>query len=304
MNGASSDMDMIRLRIEQQVMGVTGLALSGIDYENPAGDPGLFGPDSLCWRVHGDFPSMLCGGISALMLQMMHPLALAGVWDHSTFRDDMLGRLRRTSQFIAGTTFAPTADARRLIDRVRQIHAGVQGTAPDGRPYAADDPDLLVWVHVAEVQGFLAAYLRYCNPDLSEASQDRYYDEVARIAIALGAPDSEIPRSRAAVAAYLERMRPQLVYDKRTAEVFSLLVKAPSPNRFTRPVGRLMTQAGIELLPGWAQELAGLHQGAGRQRLTRFGMRNLAAGLRWSIRNGASHRAHRRLGLGKPCQTR
>lgn len=91
-------MERLRRHIETQVLSLTGLALPGIDYESPAGDPGLFGPDSLCWRVHGDFTSMLVGGIAALLLQALHPLALAGVWDHSRFREDLLGRLRRTGQ--------------------------------------------------------------------------------------------------------------------------------------------------------------------------------------------------------------
>ena len=90
----------IRRMIEAQVLGLTGMALKEIDFERPKGEPGLFGPQSAIWQVHGDFTSMLCGGISALLLQMLHPLALAGVWDHSRFREDILGRLRRTSQFI------------------------------------------------------------------------------------------------------------------------------------------------------------------------------------------------------------
>lgn len=288
-------MEFLRQRLEQQIMGLSGLALGGIDYESPAGDPGLFGPDCVCWRVHADFPAMLCGGIGALMLQMLHPLALAGVLDHSNFREDMIGRLRRTSQFIAGTTFAAEADARRLIDRVRRIHAQVQGTAPDGRSYAADDPDLLVWVHVAEVRSFLAAYLRYCNPDLSGEEQDRYYDEVARIAEALGAID--VPRSRQAVQGYLERMRPELVFDERTADVLSLLMTAPAPNRLTQPVGRVMTQAGLQLLPDWARTLIGMNLSPWRRRAVERSMNTLAPAMRWSLRNGASHRARRRMGM-------
>ncbi|WP_207855834.1 oxygenase MpaB family protein, partial [Pseudomonas sp. 79_C] len=157
------------------VMSLTGLALGQLDLESPKGDPGLFGPHSISWQVHGDFPSMLVGGISALMLQLLHPLALAGVWDHSNFREDLLGRLRRTSQFISGTTFGATRDAEWLIDKVRTIHLQVTGTAPDGRPYAASDPDLLTWVHVAEVSSFLAAHLRYRNPHLARAEHDAYY---------------------------------------------------------------------------------------------------------------------------------
>ena len=115
-------MEFLRQRIERHVLSLSGLTLSGVDMENPKGDPGLFGPQSVCWQVHSDFTSMLIGGISALMIQMLHPLALAGVWEHSNFRHDMLGRLRRTGQFIAGTTFASRADAERLIARVRSIH--------------------------------------------------------------------------------------------------------------------------------------------------------------------------------------
>ncbi|NVK42187.1 MAG: DUF2236 domain-containing protein [Oceanospirillaceae bacterium] len=288
-------MDMIRRRIERQVFSLTGLSLGGIDYEHPKGDPGLFGPDSACWRVHGDFPSMLCGGISALMLQMLHPLALAGVWDHSRFRDDMIGRLRRTSQFIAGTTFAPAADARHLIERVRRIHDDVHGIAPDGRHYSANDPDLLTWVHVAEVSCFLKAHLRYCNTLLSGAEQDRYYDEVALIAESLGARD--VPRCRRDVEAYLERIRPLLTYDERTAEVLSILLEAPSPNRLTRPLGYLMTHAAIDLLPAWAGTMTGLRLSPVRRRLVRLGMGGLIPALRWSIRNGASHRSRRRMGI-------
>ncbi len=103
------------------------MALKEIDFERPKGEPGLFGPQSAIWQVHGDFTSMLCGGISALLLQMLHPLALAGVWDHSRFREDILGRLRRTSQFISATTFATTPDAERLIAKVQGSISGSPG---------------------------------------------------------------------------------------------------------------------------------------------------------------------------------
>uniref|UniRef100_UPI0025F0C1A6 oxygenase MpaB family protein n=1 Tax=Phenylobacterium sp. TaxID=1871053 RepID=UPI0025F0C1A6 len=149
----------IRLAVVQQVRKLVGGA--GDDtVERNRQDTGLFGPDSACWRVHGDFTSMMVGGIAALYLQMLHPAALAGVWDHSDFRKDMLGRLRRTARFIAGTTYGDRREAQALIDHVRSIHDRVSGALPDGRPYSANDPDLLVWVHVAEVSAFLTAYLR------------------------------------------------------------------------------------------------------------------------------------------------
>ncbi|MNN20460.1 hypothetical protein D3C81_1337410 [compost metagenome] len=225
----------------------------------------------------------------------MHPLALAGVWDHSNFRQDMLGRLRRTGQFISGTTFGSTQDANWLIDKVRTIHQQVVGKAEDGRPYAASDPDLLTWVHVAEVSSFLAAHLRYRNPCLSLADQDAYYAEIALVAERLGARD--VPRSRQAIADYLQQMRPQLVCDHRSREVVQVLIDAPAPSRLTKPFGTLMMQAGIDLLPGWASEQLELTQHPLHRRLVRLGVANTAPVLRWAVRDGSVHRARRRMGI-------
>ncbi|ROL78738.1 histidine kinase [Pseudomonas chlororaphis] len=288
-------MEFIRSRIETQVMSLGGLSLGQLDLDNPKGDPGLFGPDAICWQVHGDFSSMLIGGISALLMQALHPLALAGVWDHSNFREDMIGRLRRTAQFISGTTFGSRQDAEWLIDKVRTIHLQIVGHAPDGRPYAASDPQLLTWVHVAEVSSFLAAHLRYRNPQLSPADQDRYYGEVALIAERLGATD--VPSSRRAVAAYLAGMRPQLLCDERSREVLRLLLAAPAPSRLAKPFGSLMMQAGIDLLPDWASDMLGVNQGLLQRQLIRASVNRSAPMLRWAVRNGSIHRARRRMGL-------
>ncbi|WP_409264742.1 oxygenase MpaB family protein [Pseudomonas sp. KCJK9000] len=288
-------MEALRRRIETQVMSLTGLALGQLDLESPKGDPGLFGPHSISWQVHGDFPSMLVGGIGALMLQLLHPLALAGVWDHSNFREDLLGRLRRTSQFISGTTFGSTRDAEWLLDKVRTIHLQVTGTAPDGTPYAASDPDLLTWVHVAEVSSFLAAHLRYRDPYLSRADQDAYYAEIALIAERLGARD--VPRSCQQVEDYLQRMRPSLQCSSRSLEVVGILLKAPAPSRLAEPVGKLMLQAGIDLLPDWAQAMLGLQQGPLQRRMVRLGLQRTAPILRWAMQDGSAHRARRRMGI-------
>ncbi|WP_342245330.1 oxygenase MpaB family protein [Pseudomonas sp. OTU5201] len=288
-------MEFIRRRIENQIIGLTGLALGQLDFENPKGDPGLFGPDSVTWKVHGDFTSMMVGGISALLLQMLHPLALSGVWDHSNFREDMLGRLRRTGQFISGTTYGTGKDADWLIDKVRTIHLQVVGTTPDGRPYAASDPALLTWVHVAEVSCFLKAHLRYLNPHLSGEDQDRYYAEIALVAERLGAED--VPKSRQEVADYLNAMRPQLLCDERSLEVVRLLLGAPAPSAMAKPFGVLMMQAGIDLLPDWASAMLGLHQRPWQRRVVRDLVWQVAPLLRWAMRNGAVHRARRRMGL-------
>ncbi|MBD2838689.1 DUF2236 domain-containing protein [Pseudomonas sp. JM0905a] len=288
-------MEFIRRRIESQIIGLTGLALGQLDFENPKGDPGLFGPDSVTWKVHGDFTTMMIGGISALLLQMLHPLALSGVWDHSNFRADMLGRLRRTGQFISGTTYGTRKDAEWLIDKVRTIHLQVAGTAPDGRPYAASDPALLTWVHVAEVSCFLKSHLRYLNPHLSGEDQDRYYAEIALVAERLGA--SNVPKSRQEVADYLEAMRPQLFCDERSLEVVRVLLAAPAPSAMAKPFGILMMQAGIDLMPEWASAMIGLHQRPWQRRVVRDLVWRVAPLLRWAMRNGAVHRARRRMGL-------
>ncbi|WP_010487582.1 oxygenase MpaB family protein [Pseudomonas sp. S9] len=288
-------MEYIRRKIETQVLGLSGIALGQIDFENPKGDPGLFGPESISWQVHGDFTSMLVGGISALLLQALHPLALAGVWDHSNFREDLLGRLRRTGQFISGTTFGAKADADWLIEKVKTIHLHVTGVAPDGRPYAASDPQLLTWVHVAEVHSFLQSHLRYRNPYLSGADQDRYYAEVALIAERLGA--TEVPRSRAAITQYLEDIRPQLLCDERSLEILRILLNAPAPSVLAGLAAKLFMQGGIDLLPGWAQDMLGQSVSKRRSRLIRLGIHRLAPLLRWAVRNGSIHRARRRLGI-------
>lgn len=287
-------MPSFRDRIQQQVFRLNGLAMNEFDLSKPEGDPGLYGPDSVIWRVHGDFSSMLCGGISALLMQMLHPLALAGVWDHSTFRQDMMGRLRRTSQFIAVTTFGNTLDAQTLIERVKRIHLQVTGVDAQGVEYAASDPRLLTWVHVAETSRFLASHVRYKNPQLTLAEQDRYYAEAAVVAEALGA--EQVPKSVQEVEAYLLAMQPQLRCDERTREVLSILMNAPAPSWQARPAMKAMLMAGIELLPEWAQQQFGFRFSPLRRRLIRLRINLLAKALRWSIRRGAYQRAMQRMG--------
>lgn len=287
-------MKILRQRIERQVFRVNGLSLNEFDLSQPPGDPGLFGPDSVIWQVHGDFTSMMCGGISALLLQMMHPSALAGVWDHSNFRQDMMGRLRRTSQFIAVTTFGNRADAQTLIERVKRIHLQVSGVDAYGQPYAASDPHLLTWVHVAETSRFLASHLRYKNPRLSTADQDRYYREAAQIAEALGAEG--VPKSCEAVADYFHQMRGALKVDDRTREVTRLLMNAPAPSWQAKPVMKVMMKAGISLMPEWAQQQSGYRFSTLERLALDRQIQLLAAGLRWSIQRGAYHKAMKRMG--------
>ncbi|VVD99385.1 histidine kinase [Pandoraea horticolens] len=284
----------VRHAIAMRLVSLTsGPGAPRLNYDTPAGDPGLFGPDAACWHVHGDFTSMMIGGISALLMQSLHPLAMAGVWDHSTFRQDVIGRLRRTATFIGGTTFGNTADAEALLERVRRIHLKVTGTAPDGRPYAAYDPELLTWVHVAETSSFLRSYLVYKNPGFARSEQDRYYAEVSRIAVALGARD--VPMSVSQIDEYLATMRPALCASERTEEVVHVLRNLPAPFAGARIFSGLLFRAGIDLLPDWSQAMLGLEAQSMVRRLTvRPAVRHMAQVARWSMRNSVAHRARRR----------
>ena len=142
----------------------------------------LFPPNSVIWRVHGDVTSMMAGGIAALLLQMLHPQALGGVWDHSDVHEDMLGRLRRTARFIAVTTYGERDAAEAAIARVKRIHEQVSGTLADGTAYRADDSHLIAWVHVSGASMFLDSWRRYGEPGMSHADQDRYFAEAGEIA--------------------------------------------------------------------------------------------------------------------------
>ncbi|MEO8373970.1 MAG: oxygenase MpaB family protein [Sphingomonas bacterium] len=242
---------------------------------------GLFGPQSVTWRVHGDVTTMMVGGVSALLLQMLHPAVLAGVWDHSNFREDMLGRLRRTARFIALTSYGGRDEAEAAIARVRNIHHQVSGTLPDGTPYTADDPALLAWVHVTEASCFLRAWIRYGEPGMSAADQDRYYAEVGAIAEALGA--EPVPRSRAEAASLIATMRPTLAVDERTREVAHLLLTQRAPKLSAAPIQAITFQAAIDLLPAWARQMHGLSSSTLTRPIVHAGTFGLARTLRWAF---------------------
>lgn len=281
----------VREILARQVRALVGGTADG-SLEVRRQDVGLFGPDSACWKVHGDFTGMMVGGVAALLLQMLHPGALAGVWDHSDFRHDMSGRLKRTARFIAGTTYGDLAEAQGLIDHVRDIHARVSGVLPDGAAYSADDPDLLTWVHVAEVSSFLAGYLRYVDPAFPPAEQDRYFRETAEIARRLGAPS--VPSSRAEVEAYFAAVRPALRYDHRTREVAQALLGEPPPSAAAGPALAMTFDAARDLLPDFAAQMHGFHLSGVRRRATRTAVKAMGGAFRWALVNSAEARARRR----------
>lgn len=284
-------MPIIRDTILRQVREMFGIPRDAAPPEDPPGDAGLYGPTAVAWRVHGDLTTMMIGGIAALMLQMLHPGALAGVWDHSNFREDMRGRLRRTAFFMSRTTYAPTDQALAIIGDVRSIHDRVNGVLPDGTSYSANDPDLLTWVHVAGAVSFLGAYVRHREPGMSLADQDRYFAETARVAHELGAVS--VPTTLRAAEAYLREMRPRLVCDERTREVMAALLahRRIGPGR----LAELFFHAAQDLLPAWAAEMHGFSRSLTGGPALWLSVRTLGATLRWAMPNGPEQRARRRV---------
>jgi uncharacterized protein (DUF2236 family) len=242
--------------------------------------------------VHGDLGVMLAGGVAALLLQMLHPRALAGVWDHSDFHSDRLGRLRRTARFVSAVTYGSREEAMAQIERVKRIHDRVHGSAPGGAPYSAHDPELLTWVHAAESTSFLDAYLIYGAKRLNLADQDRYFAETAQTAEALGA--TGVPKTRAANTTYLDAMRPELRYDHRTREAAKVLLATDDLKASVQPVTRLIFAAARDLLPSWAATLHGFRPALVPRPAVRLAMKNLSAGLRWALPQGVETRARRR----------
>jgi len=244
--------DAVRVQLGAQlfarVAGPDGPVTRARIHETPG--PRWFAPDRPIRAVHGD-ASMFVGGLRALLLQSLHPLAMAAVAAHSGYRGDPWGRLHRTSAFLATTTFGTADDAQRAVDTVRAVHERVRGTA-DGRTYHAADPHLLGWVHVAEVDSFLRAHELYGSRPLDAAGADGYVADTARVAAALGVIDP--PRDRAQLAERLEAYRPELkaTAHARDAARF-LLLDPPLPWIARAPYAALAVSA-VALLPRWARK--------------------------------------------------
>ncbi|OLT55324.1 oxygenase MpaB family protein [Cellulosimicrobium sp. CUA-896] len=231
-----------------RVAGPDATATRARIHETPG--PRWFAPGSPIQRVHGD-ASMFVGGLRALLLQSWHPLAMAGVAAHSGYRGDPWGRLQRTSTFIATTTFATSDDAQRAVDAVRAVHDRVRGTAPDGRPYAAADPRLLRWVHVAETQSFLVAHQLYGRRPLDPRGCDDYVAQAAVVGQRLGV--EHVPRTGAELDAAVEAARPDLALTDAARDAARFLLVEPPLPRAVRPVYAGLAAAALASLPDWAR---------------------------------------------------
>jgi uncharacterized protein (DUF2236 family) len=224
-------------------------------------DDGFFGPGSVTWRLHTDLSAPV-SGLRSLLLQALHPLAMAGVDQHSQWRDDPGARFASTAAYVLTTTYGDRAAARAAATRVRKIHEWVRGVDPvTGKPYEAGDPALLTWVHAALVESGLAAAAWY-GTALTPAEQDQYVAEMTAVAELIGVPaagfaEGGAPASVAELDAYFAAVRPSLATSKSTEDTASYLIGMPDVEPELAAAWRVLAAAAAASLPGWARDMYG-----------------------------------------------
>jgi uncharacterized protein (DUF2236 family) len=223
--------------------------------EHPA-DDGFFGPASVTWKVSTDL-SRPVAGLRALLIQALHPLAMAGVDQHSGWREDPVGRLAATSAYVTTVSFGERAAAKRAAARVRRIHEHVRGTdGVTGNPYAASDPALLLWVHAALVDSTIVAADLYGSP-LTAAEGDRYVAEMVTAAELVGVPHVQVPASMAELRDYIASVRPQLLCTPAAAESMAYLLDPPGLDQDVAEIWQDVRDGAVAALPEWAREMYG-----------------------------------------------
>ncbi len=256
--------------------------LEEVDRGTVRGDWGLFGPESVAWRIHSH-PIIVVGGFRALMIQSLHPLAMAGVSQFSDFKSDPLKRFRRTAQYVHHVVFSDSASAERAAARVRMIHDKVSGIDPvTGREFHANDPETLLWIHCVEAYSFMVAYRAFVG-ELTEEDQDRYLAEYVAAAELIGVPREMVPASRREYHEYFDSMLPQLLCSKDAAETIRFVAK---PNLRLVPAKewpfainlKWAGHASVTLMPRHLREMAGLPKpGPGQWALRRWTSANAKA---------------------------
>lgn len=254
----------LRQKIRADLEAVGGRHDEPAIYDGPPGDPGLAGgPGSLSWEIHGDLASVAAAGSAAILMEVLHPSVMAGVYEQSSYRTEPLERARNTLGYVLRTTFGSTEAATALIGRVRKVHSHIEGTRPDGVPYRALDPELIAWVHTCIPWAIMEAFHRYRRP-LSTAERDRYLAEQAPIGLMGGA--EWVPSSMAELGDYVERMRPLMAMTEQTREFVDFLAGDVDGEFGVGPrkqlENRLALAASMTLMPTWARHLSGTYQPA------------------------------------------
>jgi uncharacterized protein (DUF2236 family) len=229
--------------------------MRAVDFTQPAGEAALTPPDSITWQVFDNPVALFVGGVTAVILELAEPRVRSGVWDHTTFRSDPLGRMERTGLAAMVTVYGARSTAEKMIAGVRRMHERVRGTTKDGVAYHANDPELLDWVQATATFGFLEAYRAFVRP-LSDAERDSFYAdgvEAARLYGAVGAPSS-----RARLEAQFAAMTPKLERSEIVFEFLDIMQRTPILPGPLRPVQWMMVRAGVEVVPARVREILGL----------------------------------------------
>ena len=288
---------MIDELIRRSIREMVGGGGPPVAFLEPPGDRGLFGPESMAWKVHADFISMMIGGISSLVLQALHPKALAGVWDHSSFREDLKGRLGRTAFFIAATTSGSQEMAANAISRVNQIHQKVTGFDEFNEPYRANDPELLAWVHLTETRSFMRSYESYRSEALRSQQKDQYFAEMKMLGEKLGA--NNLPDTYLATEQAIKQYIPQLHYGDRAKTIIELLDHFPS-NLSSKPFVKMISRAGFLNLPDWVYPIIDRPIPGRLERLAMSSaIRLMAIPVREALKDGVAAHSLRRV-YGSP----
>jgi uncharacterized protein (DUF2236 family) len=281
--------------IGERVRAITGSKASLDDFATPLGDAGLFGPESVAWRVHAHFTAMMVGGLSSLIVQSLQPRALAAVWDHSDFRHKLKARLGRTAYFVAATTYGSHDMALNAIDRVNTIHANIHGIDLQGKPYVANEPELIRWVHLVEVASFLAAYQHLAKRPLSAQACDQYISEMTQVGHRLGA--ANLPVNYAQTQAELQGFAHALSFDARAQEILQVIQAYPT-DLLDKPWMVLILKCAFDVMPPWVLALMGkLPACEVQKQATRLAVQLSAEPVQWMLdEQGVSAIARQRVG--------
>src|ERR1700722_5671460 len=293
---------IIRLpwRLQRRLDAAAGAFLNprqgpAIDFARPPGEQALVSPDSVSWRIFKNPIALYVGGLAGVILELAEPAVRTGVWEHSSFRKDPLGRLQRTGSAAMVTIYGARSIALPMIAGVARMHAKVSGKTPAGASYRARDAPLLAWVHTTAAFGIAEAYHRYVEP-LSRAELDSMYREGVPVALLYGAPDS--PCSDAERRALFESMRRRLEPSPIVFQFLQIMRETPALPRPLRWLQRTLVGAAVEIIPDWIRDLLGLTESYGLRQGERWMARLAgAASNRIVLRESPAAQACVRLGL-------
>lgn len=260
--------------------------LPGVQFTDPPGDPGLYGPGSSIWYAHSDV-SGLVGGVAGLIIGGLNEPVMHGTNQHSAYSDDPARRLGHTVSFVHAMTYGSMSVVDKMVSMVRKMHTRVHGSMPDGRPYSAVagtevGSANIIWTGVTQAYGIMLAHRLYHPRPLSDARVDEYYAQYARISRLLGA-EGDIPETQDEVEAYFAEIRPRLTYSEETADLLNFFTSPYGETPTTRAGSVLISRAAIDVMPSWAQDLYRVRTGPARSAATRAATRTMLAVLRSSL---------------------